>query len=397
MPKYSDVNMNVGTQARDLERARQQLAQAIKARKCHGCGCFLHALGELEGNETNARALSPLLAEARSVTLAKEYDCLGCAECWPAIALDALTATSASSSDAVPSCPTNAPKARRGWPPLPGDYEPVRYLAPVAVCSLNSETLARRLATHAPDGLAIAGTLHTENLGIERIILNTIANPNIRYLVLCGEDTQQVIGHLPGRSLESLFRHGLDERGRIRNAPGKRPFLKNVTAEQVNIFLRQVSLISRIGEDSEPKILAEIRAAAIRSPGRFEETPLQLPIEAISADEPRRLIPDPAGYFVIYVDAYGARLVLDHYTNAGILDCVIEGTSSTALYNTAIERGLVTRLDHAAYLGREMARAELSLQSGETYVQDRAPGELEPQSESRSCGCVSDCASGDSR
>jgi tetrahydromethanopterin S-methyltransferase subunit A len=57
-----------------------------------------------------------------------------------------------------------------------------------------------------------------------------------------------------------------------------------------------------------------------------------------------------------------------------VLDCVIEGATPSALYATAIERGLVTRLDHAAYLGRELARAEQSLRTGEPYVQDRAAG-----------------------
>jgi len=38
------------------------------------------------------------------------------------------------------------------------------------------------------------------------------------------------------------------------------------------------------------------------------------------------------------------------------LDCVIEGTTPASLYATAIDRGFVTRLDHAAYLGRELAR-----------------------------------------
>jgi Domain of unknown function (DUF4346) len=33
---------------------------------------------------------------------------------------------------------------------------------------------------------------------------------------------------------------------------------------------------------------------------------------------------------------------------------------------TAISRNLVSRLDHAAYLGRELARAEHALTSGET-------------------------------
>jgi tetrahydromethanopterin S-methyltransferase subunit A len=53
---------------------------------------------------------------------------------------------------------------------------------------------------------------------------------------------------------------------------------------------------------------------------------------------------------------------------------VIEGATPAALYATAIERGLLTRLDHAAYLGRELGRAEQSLRTAEHYVQDRAAG-----------------------
>ena len=62
--------------------------------------------------------------------------------------------------------------------------------------------------------------MHTENLGIERVIRNVLANPNIRILLLCGEDTRQLIGHLPGQSLESLFANGLDEKKRIIGAKG---------------------------------------------------------------------------------------------------------------------------------------------------------------------------------
>ncbi|HLK80816.1 MAG TPA: DUF4346 domain-containing protein [Xanthobacteraceae bacterium] len=387
------MGTNIETDGSDLEVARVNLVEAIRARKCHGCGCFLHALDALGRTRAAARALDPLVAQARAVALPKEYDCLGCTVCWPAVALNAVAKTDQSPGEAGASCPTDVPELRRGWPPLPGNYQVVRYQAPVAVCSLNSESLALRLAKRAPAGLAIAGTLHTENLGIERVILNILANPNIRFLILGGEDTRQAVGHLPGQSLESLFQHGLDERGRIRAALGKRPVLKNVSREQVNAFVRQISLISRIGEQDEATIIQDINAAAVRSPGPFKNTPVETPIETVNAEEPRRLIPDPAGYFVVYPDARAGRLVLEHYTKAGVLDCVIQGNSSGALYSAAVERELLTRLDHAAYLGGELARAERSLRTGEMYVQDRAPGELSLQAEPESCGCETSCAS----
>ncbi len=51
------------------------------------------------------------------------------------------------------------------------------------------------------------------------------------------------------------------------------------------------------------------------------------------------------------------------------------GATPTALYGTVLSEGLISRLDHAAYLGRELAQAQHALTSGEDYVQDRAPGE----------------------
>ncbi len=105
------------------------------------------------------------------------------------------------------------------------------------------------------------------------------------------------------------------------------------------------------------------------------------------------MIPDPAGFFVLYPDAPRRRLIVEHYANACVLDCVLEGSTPTALYATAVERGLVTRLDHAAYLGRELARAHRAMETGEPYVQDRAPGEVEePESAVATCGCETECA-----
>ncbi len=112
-------------------------------------------------------------------------------------------------------------------------------------------------------------------------------------------------------------------------------------------------------------------------------------METVHAQPPRRLVPDPAGYFVVYADARAQRLVVEHYLNTGVLGCVIDGTTPAAVYSEVVARNLVSRLDHAAYLGRELARAERSLETGEPYVQDRAAGEIEAPAAtaSSSCGC----------
>lgn len=367
-----------------LDVIKEQLREAIRAPKCHKCGCLQQTVQALAETEPGKGELAPLLTEAQSLFVPKKYDCLGCAICYPAIAANAFTEAYPQAGSGLDLCPTEEPEEREGWPPLPGDYEVLRYAAPVAVCVLNTAPLVAELLQAAPTELAIVGTLHTENLGIERIIRNVLANPNIRRLVVCGEDTRQSIGHLPGQSLVSLFTAGLDEQGRIVGARGKRPVLKNVSPEQVSAFLRQVHIVPMIGGTDASNVLDAIARAASEAPGVFEERPLDVRVPTLHVTEPARLVQDPAGYCVVYPDSRRGCIRLEHFHNDGSLDCVVEGRTPAAVYAAVIDRKLVSRLDHAAYLGRELARAERSLTTGEPYVQDRAAGEIEAVS---SCGC----------
>jgi len=373
----------------------EQLTEAIAATKCHRCGCLHQTVSALADTVPGKNELASLLTQARQVLVPKKYDCLGCEVCYPAIAANAFAALYPDAGESLDLCPTEAPEARVGWPPLPGDFTVVRYVAPVAVCGLNSSMLVQHLAERRPDGLSIVGTLHTENLGIERVIKNTLANPNIRFLLLCGEDTQKAIGHLPGQSFMSLFRNGLDQRGRIIDAKGKRPLLKNVTCEEVQAFLQQVELVQRIGEQDLDKLVTVIQACAARDPGPYASPFKNIEIERVQVSEPIKLTLDKAGYFVIYPDAQSMKIIVEHYNNKGVLNCVLEGDSTGAIYTEAIVRGLLTRLDHAAYLGRELARAEFCMLSGTAFVQDAAPGEQVTAEhkiaaiENNHCGCSS--------
>lgn len=366
----------------------EQLVEAIEAPKCHKCGCLQQTVQALSQTEAGKGQLAPLLTQAQSLFVPKAYDCLGCPICYPAIAANAFAEAYPVEGAGLDLCPTEEPEERAGWPPLPGDYQVLRYEAPVAVCALNTDALVSELSKAAPPALAIIGTLHTENLGIERIIKNVLANPHIRRLVVCGEDTQQSIGHLPGQSLVSLFSSGLDEKTRIIGARGKRPVLKNVSRDEVSAFLRQVEIVALIGETGSRVVVEAIARAAADAPGVFTESPISVRVPTLRVTEPARLVQDPAGYCVVYPDSRHGLIRVEHFHNNGVLDCVIEGTTPAAVYAALIDRELVSRLDHAAYLGRELARAERSLKTGEAYVQDRAAGEIEPlSSTTSSCGC----------
>lgn len=352
------------------------LREATAAPKCWACGCFhnlLTTLCQAFPGDRPPGELEEAVSRGRERLQELKYPCLGCEVCYPALVINALSRLGGEELMDFEVCPGEKVEQRRGWPPLPGDYQVLRYHAAVAVCTLMDAELAAAIARQAGAEIAIIGTLQTENLGIERLIQNISANPHLRFLVVCGEDSQQAVGHWPGQSLLALAQGGTDDRGRIISARGKRPLLRNITRELVEHFRRTVELVDLLGTSQVPEIIAAIRACAARDPGPAAPFQSQPAVQPIPGYLPPGMAADPAGYFVVYVDRARGLLSLEHYLNEGLLDLVIEGASAAELYYPAIERGLVSRLDHAAYLGRELARAEHSLISGEPYIQDAAP------------------------
>ena len=247
------------------------------------------------------------------------------------------------------------------------------------MCTLNSEELIDAVAAAEPEAIAIAGTLQTENLGIERLITNVLANPFIRFVVVCGADSQKMIGHLPGQSLIALAREGVNDNRRIINAKGKRPVLRNLEPTAVDHFRRTVEVIDLIGVSAIEPITAAVRGCAERNPGPGEPFAPNAVVVPITGTVPEKMTSDPAGYFVIFIDRLRRLLNVEHYKNNGVLTTVIEGRSAAEVYMTAIQHELLPRLDHAAYFGRELARAEHAMLSGESYIQDAAPEQCSPE------------------
>ena len=58
----------------------------------------------------------------------------------------------------------------------------------VAICTLSNRDLPVRLVGAGEPAVAIAGRCDTEDIGVEKVVLNLLANPRIRWLVICGTD-----------------------------------------------------------------------------------------------------------------------------------------------------------------------------------------------------------------
>lgn len=379
--------------SKQLQQTEGELHSAMAAKKCWRCGCFQDTVNTFNDSSMIVKTLGSLLNEAQNLFEPKRYDCLGCEVCWPAVAQNLVAEIDSVIAEGG-HCATQQPEMRDGWPPLPGDYQLLRFQAPVAVCTLNSDHLITELKESVIEGLSIIGSLHTENLGIEHLIRNILNNPHIRYLIVCGEDTQKAIGHLPGQSLVALGEYGVNEKMRIIDAKGKRPLLKNINQEYVESFRKQVQVVNKIGEVNVTRLQELITHYASNDPGPFISTLKEIVlVPTEKAEDPGKLVLDPAGYFVVIPDRTQQQLVLEHYSNKGILNRVFTSDTAASLYMQVIKLELISRLDHAAYLGRELARAEHALTSGEKYIQDRAPGKSDNgsvqrlENESSSCDC----------
>ena len=96
-------------------------------------------------------------------------------------------------------------------------------------------------------------------------------------------------------------------------------------------------------------------------------------VEQTRQIEPMKFIRDKAGSFKINVD-YGTRVGNSQITATHFKknkpDLVIIGHSAKEIYEEIISKGLVTRMEHAAYLGAELKKAEIAMVTGKEYVQD---------------------------
>ncbi|MEI7827067.1 MAG: tetrahydromethanopterin S-methyltransferase subunit A [Euryarchaeota archaeon] len=163
------------------------------------------------------------------------------------------------------------------WPIVKGDFFFGDPESPVAVVTLGSHF--GKVFTDI--GAAIEGTAKTENIGLEKVIVNIISNPNIRFLILCGSE---IMGHVTGQSLEALYKNGVKE-GRIIDANGAIPFIENLNEEHLERFQKQVEFISIINNEDVSAISAKVKELVGRDPGAYPEPPVVVEIKEKTTEE----------------------------------------------------------------------------------------------------------------
>lgn len=349
--------------------------QGIVLEKCQKCGCMTDLVDSLLKDErTELTKFRENAKQWKSKLKTIEYSCLGCKYCYPAVASNILFQEfgDIGSKQAVCST-TNQSEIRQ---PVVGEYFALcnGRDCSVSVSTLSSVELAEKIATLRPEPLCIVGKTETENIGIDKIIKNIIADSSIQYLILSGIES----GHKTGETLLALMDNGVDENNRVIGSSAIRPILMNVTHEEIQTFREQIDIIDLISCTDETIIISKINELGkkVKTCTCKECIDINLANQAsapdnIIAKEPNKIEMDKSGYFVVYPQANG-QIVVEHYANNNILLRTIRGHNSRDIYWTIIENGWITQLSHAAYLGKELTKAELSIKHGIGYIQDGA-------------------------
>ena len=162
-----------------------------------------------------------------------------------------------------------------GYPPELGCYLRGNDFSPVAVAVIlkwiREETppeIEQLVRLAVESGAGLAGTLQTENIGLEKVICNIVANPNIRYLIVCGPESP---GHFTGEALLCLGRNGLDERKRIIGTQSPTPYLFNIPAEFVRRFRAQVQVLDLLNEGRPEVLRNAVWSCYQEKPTRFRD------------------------------------------------------------------------------------------------------------------------------
>jgi len=264
--------------------------------------------------------------------------------------------------------------ASYSWPVQPGNYTVLNPTASIAILSLGDSHIIGKPFGEPFTNIAIIGNLTTENIGIEYVVKNLISNPFIRHLAVIGKE---VSGHRPGDAIINLQKNGIDTNQRIIDASGARPILRNTLQEEIVHFRKQITIHDFMRCDDMDALKNEIRSLDSLDSTPYEHGLYLRLVDSVQAEPAKRLQLDLSGYFIILVRKGNENpLYVEHYQNNGRLSHIIEGKDAATICSTIINMQLVSRMDHAAYLGRELAKAENSINSNIKYIQDQAQGEI---------------------
>ncbi|WP_290899108.1 dihydropteroate synthase-like protein [Ferroglobus sp.] len=291
--------------------------------------------------------------------------------------------------------------------PLEFEVEEVRRAVKVAkdlcdVVSIDTFSI-RAIKAGIEAGADMIMSLSTENLKALEFIKNevvVVVDRNVERLKklveLARTRTERVVADpildFPG-VVDSIFRYKkyreLDSKTPLLFGAGNVTELIDADSIGVNALLAQIAeevgaslIFTTEASDKTAGAVKEMKIATYMTKGaKLRKTPPkdlgfsllvlkekrklpegEFPKDFTKAEESRKFVRDPLGDFRIWIS--NGKIVCSHEK------LTVVGEKAKEIVDTVLKENLVSRLDHAAYLGRELKKAEIALQLGKNYVQD---------------------------
>jgi tetrahydromethanopterin S-methyltransferase subunit A len=255
------------------------------------------------------------------------------------------------------------------WPFSPGKYQIVDPGGPVVIVLPGDELLAMDLADLSANGICLICRSCQSARDVRNLLNNIAANMAIHYVLVAGDEENRLDAV---EALANLL------------APADRPVETTTMTDQIRAKLRpgeleslakQVRHVDMVGCTEVDRILTKVNElvstsgrpnTGFRAPGAPSSNGVERVIAARGISP--EFDPDKAGRYGI--SASGGKITVEHRNAKNEVLRVVEGSSARDLCLTLIRNGWVSKLDHAAYLGRELTRAEIAMRDGEPYSQD---------------------------
>jgi tetrahydromethanopterin S-methyltransferase subunit A len=257
------------------------------------------------------------------------------------------------------------------WPFIPGRYRLFDATAPIVIAGSSADDLARNLAALETPGICMVATQCRSAADVEKLVRNIAANLSIQNVVVASESETDA------PALSALLAVlGTD----LELSADAKELLRKVRSRLEDVDLgpvtRKVRAVNMLGSADIDKVVARVSELAseanrpntgFRTSGGKDDDGIERVLAASNiAYETQK---DKAGNF--YICVQGKKIVVEHFSPKNELLRVIEGQSARDLCITLIRNGWVSKLDHAAWLGRELLRAELAMHAGAQFVPDR--------------------------
>ncbi len=169
-------------------------------------------------------------------------------------------------------------KPPQEYPPEEGHYLRGNDYSPVAVVVMHNapreegkETppeIEKLVRIAIETGAALAGTLQTANIGLEKLITNVVANTNIRYLILCGREVEV---HKSGDALIALIKNGVDAKRIIIGTNAPTAYLFNIPLGVIERFRKQITPINLLNVIDSETVRKAVWSCYQEEPTEFME------------------------------------------------------------------------------------------------------------------------------